>query len=260
MNDEEKFHEESKKEILAQATNSKLNSLTNDWLLESAKAKYSYHFSWLGRPIIQYPQDIIGLQEILWKVKPDLIIETGIARGGSLIFLAGILELIAVCGGSKNAKVIGIDIDIREHNKKAILQHPLSKRIEMIEGSSVDSGIFEQVKKKIEVGKKTLVCLDSNHTYEHVKKELQLYGPLISKGSYIIVFDTVVEDLPENFFSDRSWGPGNSPKTAVSEYIEELEKQSFYGADGTLLKFQIDREIENKLLITVAPSGYLERI
>ena len=170
MNDEEKFHEESKKEILAQATNSKLNSLTNDWLLESAKAKYSYHFSWLGRPIIQYPQDIIGLQEILWKVKPDLIIETGIARGGSLIFLAGILELIAVCGGSENAKVIGIDIDIREHNKKAILQHPLSKRIEMIEGSSVDSGIFEQVKKKIEVGKKTLVCLDSNHTYEHVKK------------------------------------------------------------------------------------------
>ena len=237
MNDEEKFHEESKKEILAQGTNSKLNSLTNDWLLESAKAKYSYHFSWLGRPIIQYPQDIIGLQEILWKVKPDLIIETGIARGGSLIFLAGILELIAVCGGSENAKVIGIDIDIREHNKKAILQHPLSKRIEMIEGSSVDSGIFE-----------------------HVKKELQLYGPLISKGSYIIVFDTVVEDLPENFFSDRSWGPGNSPKTAVSEYIEELEKQSFYGADGTLLKFQIDREIENKLLITVAPSGYLERI
>ena len=260
MDDEEKFRAETKKEILQQAKNKKLKSLTNEWLIVSANAKYSYHFDWLGRPIIQYPQDIIGLQEVLWKVKPDLVVETGIARGGSLIFLAGILELIAVCGGPANSKVVGIDIDIRCHNKKAILQHPLSKRIEMIEGSSIDLKTFRKVKKKTGIGKKILVCLDSNHTHEHVKKELQLYGPLVSKGSYIVVFDTVVEDLPKYFFNDRPWGPGDNPKTAVLEYIEELEKHSFYGEDGDLLKFQIDKEIENKLLITVAPSGYLERM
>ena len=260
MDDEENFREESKREISLQGTNSKLKSLTSDWLLESAKAKYSYHFNWLGRPIIQYPQDIVGLQEILWKVKPDFIVETGIARGGSLIFLASILELIAICGGSKNSKVIGIDIDIRCHNKNAILKHPLSKRIEMLEGSSTDPKIYDQVKEKINSGKKILVCLDSNHTYEHVKKELELYGPLVSKGSYIIVFDTVVEDLPNDFFKNRPWGPGNSPKTAVVEYIEKLENDSFLGRDNELLKFRIDQGIENKLLISVAPSGYLERI
>ena len=260
MDDEEKFFDQSKKEIFSQGNDEKLKSLTNDWIIESARLKYSYHFNWLGRPIIQYPQDIIGLQEILWKVQPDIVIETGIARGGSLIFFSSILELIALCGGPESSKIIGIDIDIRSHNKQAILDHPLSKRIEMIEGSSTDTKIYEQIKEKVEIGKKILVCLDSNHTYKHVKKELDLYGPLISKGSYIIVCDTIIEDMPQNFFADRTWGTGDNPKTAVLDYVSELNQNSSYGNDGELLKFQIDTEIENKLLITVSPSGYLKRV
>ncbi len=214
----------------------------------SITTKYSYKFSWLGRPIIQYPQDMVAMQELIWKVQPDLIIETGIAHGGSLIFSASMLELNAICGACQDAEVLGVDIDIRAHNREAIEAHPMFKRISMIQGSSVDPEIIEQVKAKASGKQKILVCLDSNHTHDHVLAELEAYAPLTSVGSYCVVFDTVIEDLPDNMFSDRPWSKGNNPKTAVWEYLK------------THPEFEIDKSIQDKLLITVAPDGYLKRV
>jgi len=260
MDDHKKFKQQCEIEINEQGENELLKSKTQDWFNEVTKHNYSYHFEWLGRPIIQFPQDIVGTQQLLWDVKPDLVIETGIARGGSMIFYASILELIAQCGGPNNAKVLGVDIDIRAHNKEAIFAHPMSKRIEMIQGSSIDQSILEQVKQTAKNAKRIMVCLDSNHTHNHVLEELRLYAPLVSVDSYLIVFDTVVEDLPSKLINDRPWAKGNNPKTAVFEYLKEIETHKAVGIDGIDLKFQIDKKIENQLLITVAPSGFLKRI
>jgi cephalosporin hydroxylase len=220
-----------------------IRKTTLDWFRMTARFKYSYNFTWLGRPIIQFPQDILAMQEIIWQVKPDLIIETGIAHGGSLIFYASMLELIGDHG-----QVLGIDIDIRDHNRVEIEKHPMFKRIRMIQGSSVDGEVIRQAYEFAKRKNSVLVALDSNHTHEHVLKELNLYSPLVSKGSYLVVFDTVIEDMPEDFFPDRPWGKGNNPKTAVWEFLRSNDR------------FVIDKEIENKLLITVAPDGYLKRI
>ena len=212
----------------------------------STQPKYSYNFSWMGRPVIQYPKDMIAMQEIIWEVKPDLIIETGIAHGGSLIFSASMLELLAACGGGEG-EVLGIDIEIRPHNRKAIEEHPMFKRISMIEGSSIAPEVIAQVLERVRDKERILVCLDSNHTHDHVLAELNAYAQLTSVGSYCVVFDTVIEDMPENLFPDRPWAKGNNPKTAVWEYLK------------THPEFEIDKNIENKLLITVAPDGYLKR-
>jgi len=221
-----------------------LKRLSKNWIFNCSKYEYSYHFSWLGIPIIQFPQDIIAVQELIWKVKPDLIIETGIARGGSLIFSASILELIG------HGKVLGIDIDIRSSNKKAIEQHPLSKRIRMIEGSSIDKNVIKQVYKFAKNKKRILLSLDSNHTHEHVLQEMNIYSKLVTKGSYMIVYDTIIEDIPPRYEknSKRHWGKGNNPKTAVLEFLK------------TNSRFVIDENITNKILISVAPSGYLKCI
>lgn len=221
---------------------------SRDWLEESMRKSYVYNFSWLGRPIIQNPIDIMAMQEIIWEVKPDLIIETGIAHGGSLIFSASMLELNAACGGHNDAEVLGIDIDIRPHNRRAIEEHPMSKRITTIEGSSIAPEVVAQVKEKVQGKSKILICLDSNHTHDHVLAELDAYASLTSVGSYCVVFDTFVEDVPADVFSNRPWHPGNSPKTAVWEYLK------------THSEFEIDKSIHQKLLITVAPDGYLKRV
>ena len=228
--------------------NVKLQCTTKEWFLEANNEKYSYNFSWLGRPIIQYPQDMVALQEIIWEVKPDLIIETGIAHGGSLILSASILTLLEACGEVENGRVLGIDIDIRTHNRRAIEEHPMSKKITMFEGSSISDDMIARVHEFAKSGKRILVIFDSNHTHEHVLAELQAYASLVSLGSYCIVFDTVIEDMPEDSFPNRPWGKGNNPKTAVWEFLKNNDN------------FEIDKTIENKLLITVAPDGYLKRI
>ncbi|MES2887540.1 MAG: cephalosporin hydroxylase family protein [Pseudomonadota bacterium] len=210
--------------------------------------KYSYHFEWMGRPIIQYPQDIVAMQELIWRVQPELIIETGIAHGGSLIFSAAMLELNAACGGPQHAEVLGIDIDIRAHNRAAIEAHPMAKRITMLQGSSVAPEIVAQARAKAAGKAKVLVILDSNHTHEHVMGELEAYAPLTTVGSYCVVFDTVIEDLPNDMFPDRPWGVGNNPKTAVWQYLKDHTE------------FEIDKAIDHKLLVTVAPDGYLKRV
>lgn len=213
----------------------------------SAESKYSYNFTWMGRPIIQYPQDIVAMQELIWEVQPDLIIETGIAHGGSLILYASLLELNAACGGPAEASILGVDIDIRTHNKEAIEAHPMSKRIEMIQGSSIATEIVDAVKAKAQGKQRIMVVLDSNHTHEHVLAELEAYAPLVTKGSYCVVFDTVVEDMSKGSFPDRPWDVGNNPKTAVWEYLKNHDE------------FEIDKRIQHKLLITVAPDGFLKR-
>lgn len=255
----QKFAEEVKGNIQKLAASERLPGLSFDWMFTSGtEGNYTYNFAWLGRPIIQYPQDMVGMQELIWAVKPDLIIETGIAHGGSLILSASMLALLDYCDAmaagtvldpkKSKRKVIGIDIDIRAHNRKAIEAHPMAHKIEMLQGSSVAPDIVAEVKKLAAGYEKVLVCLDSNHTHDHVLAELEAYAPLVSVGSYCTVFDTAVEDMPVEFFTDRPWGPGNSPKTAVWEYLK------------THSEFEIDKSIEHKLLITVAPDGWLRRI
>ena len=234
---------ESKENIKKLGLAKDLHSISKKWFNDVSSYNYSYNFNWMGRPIIQFPQDIIAMQEIIWKIKPDLIIETGIARGGSIIFYASMLELI-----DKNSMVIGIDKDVREHNRIEIEKHSMFKRIKMLEGSSISNSIFEKVCQYAKDQKTILVVLDSNHTHDHVSKELKLYSSLVTEGSYLIVFDTVIEDMPENFFSNRPWGKGNNPKTAVMEFLRNNDR------------FEIDKDMENKLLITSAPCGYLKCI
>lgn len=241
------FEDEVIERISENSRNDEIKASAHRFMQSSLAPKYSYNFSWMGRPIIQYPQDMVAMQEIIWEVKPDLIIETGVAHGGSLIFSASMLELIAACTGIEG-EVIGIDIDIRPHNRKAIEEHPMYKRISMIQGSSIAPEVVSQVVEKTKGKERVLVCLDSNHTHAHVLAELKAYAPLTTVGSYCVVFDTVVEDMPKELAGDRPWSPGNNPKTAVWEYLKSHPE------------FEIDKSIQHKLLITVAPDGYLKRI
>lgn len=217
-----------------------VHALSRIWIRETARHRYSYNFRWLGRPIIQYPQDVFALQEIIWDVKPDLVIETGIAHGGSLVFYASMLTLLGDDG-----RVLGIDVDIRAHNRAAIEAHPMSKRIEMIEGSSVDPRVIEAVHRRAARSSSVLVVLDSNHTHEHVLAELNAYQSLVKPGGYLVVLDTIVEDMRAEAYPNRPWGPGNNPKTAVHEFLRHNAR------------FEIDRDLDAKLLISVAPEGYL---
>jgi cephalosporin hydroxylase len=247
MSDKTDFIKECKKRIEDYPQNDPLINSSKTFMYESTLPKYSYNFTWLGRPIIQYPQDIIAVQEIIWQVKPDLIIETGIAHGGSLILSASILYLLETFGKIEEGLVVGIDIDIRQHNRIEIEQHPLNKKIKMIEGSSISTQVISEVSEIASTKKRIMVFLDSNHTHQHVLEELKLYSPFVTKGSYLVVFDTIVEDLPENLIKDRPWGKGNNPKTAVWEFLKNNND------------FEINTEIQNKLLITVAPDGYLKK-
>lgn len=212
------------------------------------KANYVYNFFWLGIPVIQIPQDLQALQEMIWEVKPDLIIETGIAWGGTLIYSASMLAILEACNSIENGHVLGIDIEIRPHNKEALMAHPLSHKITMLEGSSIDEKIIEQVKSFAKNYKRIMVCLDSDHTHDHVLAELEAYATCVSVGSYCMVGDTIIEDAPKEMLSNRPWGKGNNPKTAVWEYLKRTDC------------FEIDKTIEQKLLITGSPDGFLRKI
>lgn len=242
------FDSEVMARLAANGSDADLKAGARAFMHPSVDARYSYNFSWLGRPIIQYPQDIVAMQEILWSVQPDLVVETGIAHGGSLIFSASMLELNAACGGPTDARVIGIDVDIRAHNRTAIEQHPMFKRISMIQGSSVAPDVVAQVRAAAVGRQRVLVCLDSNHTHEHVIAELEAYAPLTTVGSYCVVFDTIIEEMPAGTYPDRPWGPGNSPKSAVDAFLREHSE------------FERDTRVDHKLLISVASGGYLRRV
>lgn len=243
------FQKDTVVRLQSNSKNSKLKKLANSFLKESVKSKYTYNFNWLGVPIIQLPQDIIATQEIIWNVQPDLIIETGIAHGGSLILSASLLANLNYINPIKTKRlVVGVDIDIRRNNKNIIKNHPLSRFIKMVEGSSIDEVIFDKVKKISSKFKKILVILDSNHTGDHVYNELNFYSQLVSKNSYCIVCDTLIEDMPKDFYPDRSWGKGNNPKTAIKNFLKVNKK------------FKIDQMVDNKILISMSKNGYLKKI
>ncbi|HUU90001.1 MAG TPA: cephalosporin hydroxylase family protein [Phycisphaerae bacterium] len=229
--------------IRAMGSNRELKKMAVDFLRETAPYRYTYHFTWLGLPIIQLPQDIVAVQDIVWRVKPDLIIETGVAHGGSLILSASLLELI---GGE--GEVLGIDIDIHPHNRAAIEGHPLARRVRLIEGSSTDPEVAARAAGMARGKKSVLVMLDSDHTHDHVLRELHLYSPLVTVGSYLVVFDTSIDDMPAGLYPGRPWGRGNNPRTAVREFL------------ATNDQFVVDQEIEDKILVTVASGGYLTRV
>lgn len=257
MDKRKEFQKQVQNNINALGSDASLAQLSWQWVIDAAKHNYSHNFSWLGRPIIQFPQDMVAMQELIWQVKPDLIIETGIAHGGSLIMNASLLSLLdysdAIEKGevldplSPKRRVLGIDIDIRTHNRVAIEAHPMSHRIDMIQGSSIAENVKDEVREYAKNYNNILVCLDSNHTHKHVIAELEAYAPLVSINSYCVVFDTGIEDAPDDMFPDRPWKKGDNPKTAVWEYLK-LHPE-----------FEIDKSVQNKLLITVASDGYLKR-
>jgi cephalosporin hydroxylase len=262
------FEKEVISRIKKNGANKDLLSSASKFMLESIVAQYSYNFSWLGRPIIQYPQDMVAVQELIWKVKPDLIIETGIAHGGSLVLSASMLALIDYCTAVESgnciidpdcSKVLGIDIEIRPHNKAALESHPLAKKITMIEGSSTDPAVIGRVHEFARNHERIMIFLDSMHTHDHVLAELEAYAPFTSIGSYCVVFDTIIDNLPDELYPDRPWSRGDNPQTAVSAFLQNLSKGRT-GIDGKELRFETDKTMENKILITVAPNGYLKRI
>ena len=235
------FELERAEAIKEMGKDKELRQKSLDWMLHADKYKYTYNYSWMGRPIIKYPNDILILQEMIWNLKPDYIVETGIAHGGSIIFSSSMLELLG------HGEVIAVDIDIRQHNREEIEKHPMAKRITMIEGSSVDPTIVNSIKEKVK-GKKVLVCLDSNHTHEHVLEELRMYADMVNVGSYIVCPDTFVEYFPKGYCDDRPWDVGNNPMTALIAFLKEDDR------------FIIDKDIDNKLMITEGFDGYLKRI
>jgi cephalosporin hydroxylase len=253
----QKFKSEVADNIKRMGEDRDLHALSLTWIKDSGPYGYTYNFSWLGVPIIQLPQDIVAMQELIWQTKPDLIIETGIAYGGSLIMSASMLVLLDYCDSLQSGqafnpakqrrKVLGVDIDIRAHNRAAIEAHPMANRIEMIQGSSTAPAIIASVQERAKGSRCVMVCLDSDHTHDHVLAELKAYAPLVTPGSYCVVFDTLIEDRPAGSFPGRAWDKGNNPKTAVWEYLK------------THPEFEIDKSIQSKLLITVAPDGYLKR-
>ena len=243
MSEVAKFFAEVSANIAGLRADEDLQALSRIWLREITRHKYAYNFTWMGRPIIQFPQDMVAMQEIIWSIRPRRIVETGVAHGGSLIYYASLLELL---GG--DGLVVGVDIDIRPHNRVEIENHPMSRRIRLVQGSSVEADTAEQVRALVDGQGPVLVVLDSNHTHSHVLRELQLYSPLVRRGSYLVVFDTLVEDMPDDLIVNRPWKKGDNPKTAVREFLK------------TNSRFAVDKDLESKLLITVAPGGYLRCI
>lgn len=258
MNPIEQFQGERSARLQSYAQDSAFSALSRDWLQASMQRQYVYNFDWLGRPIIQYPQDMVAMQELVWRVRPDLIIETGIAHGGSLVLSASLLAMLDMCDAieagtvfdprQSQRKVLGIDIDIRPHNRAAIEAHPMASRIAMVQGSAIAPEVVAQVQAFAKDYRRVMVCLDSMHTHAHVLAELEAYAPLVTPGSYCVVFDTFVDDMPPGFFADRPWDVGNNPKTAVRQWLPGHPE------------FEIDAEMENRLQVTVAPQGFLRRV
>lgn len=239
----EEFEQLKRENVRALGTDEEAQRLSSEWLKRVTRHRYSYHFSWLGVPIIQIPQDIVAMQEIIWRVRPDLIIETGIAHGGSIVFYASMMELLG-CDGH----VLGIDIDIRAHNRYVLENHPMRRRYTLLEAPSTSERALAEARRFAAARKTVLVCLDSNHTHEHVLNELRCYSPFVTPGSYLVVFDTIVEHFDPGSYPDRPWDKGNNPFTAVQAFLGETDR------------FEVDREIDARLMVSVAPQGYLKRV
>ncbi len=264
------FRAERAASIARYPSDAAFQSLSADWTKAAFERRYMYNWEALGRPVIQLPADLIALSEIIWRVKPDLIIETGIAHGGSAVHSAAQLALLDLADATERGetldpqaphrRVVAVDIEIRPHNRAALEAHPLKPRITLIEGSSTDAAVVEAVRALAADAATVMVCLDSNHTHDHVLAELNAYAPLVTRGAYCVVFDTIVEHLPQGFFADRPFDPGNSPHTAIATFLAECGKGAVTAADGTPLHLAPDTELDAKLMVTAAPGGFLRRL
>jgi cephalosporin hydroxylase len=238
------FFAERAADIEAMGKDEELRRKSIDWMQHADRYKYTYNFTWMGRPIIKFPADMVIQQELMWRLKPDLIIETGIAHGGSIIFSASMMEMMGIEG-----EVVGIDIDIRAHNRALIESHPMMKRITLYEGSSTSPEIVEKVKKHLAGKKCVMVVLDSLHSHAHVYDELKLYAPMVTKDSYCILPDTFIEFFPKGYYSStRPWDVGDNPYTAMKQYLSETDL------------FEIDKSLTAKAMITETIDGYLKRV
>ncbi|MEM8552860.1 MAG: CmcI family methyltransferase [Pseudomonadota bacterium] len=264
------FRAERSATIQSYGSDSAFKALSADWTRAAFERRYMYNWEALGRPVIQLPADMMALSEVIWAVKPDVIVETGIAHGGSVVHSAAQLALIDLCEAAENGetvdprapkrRVVAVDIDIRQHNRAAMEAHPLAPRIALIEGSSLDQSVIDAVYAHAEGAQSILVCLDSNHTHDHVLGELRAYAPLTSQGSYCLVFDTIIEHLPKDFFQNRPWNPGDSPASAITAYQRACEAEGLTGVDGAPLRLALDEEMDGKLMLTAAPGGFLKRL
>jgi cephalosporin hydroxylase len=231
--------EKSKRETAtAAAKDDRLRKTALDFIVDSDKHGYGYQWTWLGLPMIQMPQDMIVTQEIIWQTKPDVIIETGIAWGGSVVLYASLLELVG------KGEVVGIDLNLYDHVADQIMSYPFSKRIHLYKGSSTEPTIARKALSHVKPGQSVMVLLDSNHTHAHVLDELRIYAPHVTKGQYLVVSDTIVEDIPRQEHRTRPWGPGDNPKTALRAYLGETDR------------FEVDPYVNGKLLLTYSPEGY----
>lgn len=229
--------------ISAMGKDARVRELAMSFLEETAKYRYTYHFSWMGRTIVQAPQDVMAMQELIWQIKPQCIIETGVAHGGSVVFYASMLELL---GG--DGVVVGVDVEIKPDNRRAIEAHSMGGRIHLVEGSSTDLTVLKRVREIVGNRGPVLVALDSNHTHDHVLRELELYSTFVRAGSYVVVFDTTIEDMPNELYPNRPWNKLNNPKTAVRQFLRDNSR------------FVVDQRVQNRLQITVAMDGYLKCI
>jgi cephalosporin hydroxylase len=238
------FFEERQADIQRMGADEELRRKSIDWMLHADKYKYTYNFTWMGRPIIKFPSDMVIQQELMWKLRPDLVIETGIAHGGSIVFTSSMMEMMGIDG-----EVVGIDIDIRKHNRAEIEKHPMAKRITMYEGNSVDAGMIEKVRLHTAGKRCVMVVLDSLHSHDHAYKELVAYAPMATTGSYCILPDTFIEFFPKGYYSStRPWDVGDNPYTAMKQYLAETDL------------FEIDRALTDKAMITETVDGYLKRV
>ena len=245
-NELEIFWNEKNKNIEEMGKDKSFFKKTIDWMVHADKYKYTYNFTWMGQPIIKTPADMVVLQEIMWQVKPDLVIETGIAHGGSIIFSASMMSMMGFDG-----EVVAVDIDIREHNRQLIEKHPMYGRITMYEGDSTDISVINKILIHVEGKKRVMVILDSNHAHEHVLKELEIYSKFVTQDSYIILPDTFIEFFPKGHYSkDRPWDVGNNPYTAMMSFLDTDEGS----------KFQVQKEWSSKAMITESFDGYLKKV
>jgi cephalosporin hydroxylase len=240
--DRASFEQNKRAHATALGQDQQLFAAATELLTAADKYGYAYLWSWLGVPIIQLPADVMATQEVIWATKPDIIIETGVARGGSVLFMASLLELIG------KGKVIGVDIDIRAHNRDSIERHPMSKRVLLIEGPSTAPSVMAQVRQEIPANAAVMAILDSDHSRAHVLDELRHYGPLVTPGCYLIVADTRLGHLDASQTPQKRskvWLKGNEPLSALQDYLHETER------------FEIDPVINGKLILASSPGGYL---
>lgn len=227
----------------AQRQDEGLARIAHDFVVKSDQYGYGYQWTWCGLPVIQMPQDIVVTQEIIWACKPDVIIETGIAWGGSIALYASLLQLIG------KGKVVGVDLNLMNHVADQIMGLPFaSGRVHLYKGSSVDPDIVSRIRAHVSPGQSVMVLLDSNHTHEHVFEELKIYAPLVTKGQFLIVSDTIVEEIPVQEHRPRPWGPGNNPKTALRAYLRDHPE------------FEVDSYINAKALLTYSPDAYCRKV